>query len=424
MNNFVLKKNDLFVEKVSITKLSKKFATPFYCYSSNTIIEKFKEFQKSFKNIDAIICFAVKANPNISILKILSKLGSGAEVVSGGELKRALKANISGKKIVFSGVGKSLDEIEFAIKKNILQINVESEEELNLIGKIAKKLKKKVRVGIRINPNIDANTHKKITTGRLNDKFGLDLTHAEKILKNNKFNSYLDITSLSVHIGSQIMSLNPFKKAFIKIKNFVKKINKNSKVIKILDLGGGIGVNYKKNDKSINLKDYVNFIKDLTNDLQCRIILEPGRMVVAEAGILVTKVLYIKTNKKNNFLIVDAGMNDLLRPALYDAYHDIQRISNNKIKGKKISYTIVGPICETADTFLKKKLLGKINHGDLLFFKNVGAYGASMSSSYNSRPIIMELIVHKNNFSVIRKVDTVIDQISREKMPSWISKIK
>ena len=253
MNNFKLKKNDLLIEGVSVKKLSKKFETPFYCYSSSTIIEKFKEFEKPFKYLDTIICYAVKANPNIAILKILSKLGAGAEVVSEGELRRALKASIPTKKIVFSGVGKSLKEIEFAIKKNILQINIESEEELKLIEKIAKKLKRKIQVGIRVNPNVDANTHKKITTGRGEDKFGLDIENAEKIFKNYKLNSNLDVIGLSVHIGSQIMSLNPFKKAFLKIKTLVKRVNKNEKIIKILDLGGGVGINYK-NEKIIDFK--------------------------------------------------------------------------------------------------------------------------------------------------------------------------
>ena len=421
MNNFKLKKNDLLIEGVSVKKLSKKFETPFYCYSSSTIIEKFKEFEKPFKYSGTIICYAVKANPNIAILKILSKLGAGAEVVSKGELKRSLKANIPAKKIVFSGVGKSLKEIEFAIKKNILQINVESEEELKLIENIAKKLKKKIQVGIRVNPNINAKTHKKITTGREEDKFGLNIEIAEKIFKNYKFNSNLNIVGLSVHIGSQIMSLNPFKKAFLKIKTLVKRVNKNEKIIKILDLGGGVGINYK-NEKIIYFNDYAKIISNISNDLGCKLILEPGRVLVAEAGILITKVLYIKKNKKNTFVVVNAGMNDLLRPALYDAYHDIQSIV--KKRDKKIKYTIVGPICETADTFAKNKLLNKINTNELLFFKNVGAYGSSMSFSYNSRPIIMELIIYKNNFSIIRKVDTVVNQISREKIPSWISKIK
>ena len=421
MNNLKFKKNDLFIENISIKKLAKKFATPFYCYSSNTIIQKYKKFELPFKNSDTIICYAVKANPNIAILKILSNLGAGAEVVSAGELRRALKAGVKAKKIVFSGVGKSYSEIKFAIEKNILQINIESIEELELITKIAKKLRKKVQIGIRINPNIDAKTHTKISTGREEDKFGLNIETAKKIFLNYKSNPNLDVVGLSVHIGSQIMSLNPFKKVFLKIKALIKKINKNEKIIKVLDLGGGIGINYK-DEKIINFNSYAKIILDISNDLGCKLILEPGRILVAESGILVTRVLFIKKNKKKTFAIIDTGMNDLLRPALYDAYHDIQSIK--KGRGKRELYTIVGPICETADTFAKNKLLNRLNTHEILFFKNVGAYGASMSSSYNSRPIIMELIIHKNNFSVIRKEDTVLNQISREKIPSWVSKIK
>ncbi|PPR37758.1 MAG: Diaminopimelate decarboxylase [Alphaproteobacteria bacterium MarineAlpha6_Bin4] len=421
MNNLKFKKNELYVEGISVKSLTKKFITPFYCYSSNTIVQKYKEFEKSLKYLDKTICYAVKANPNVAILKMLAKLGAGAEVVSEGELKRALIAGIHPKKIVFSGVGKKAEEIIFAIKKNILQINIESEDELKMIENIANRLKKKVQIGIRVNPNIDAETHKKITTGRQEDKFGLNIKMVEKIFKKYKYNQNLDVVGLSVHIGSQIMSINPFKKTFLKLKKFINKINNKEKIIKVLDLGGGIGINYK-NEKAIAIKDYVKIILNLCNDLNCKLIVEPGRMLVAESGILVTKVLFVKKNKKTNFLVIDAGMNDLMRPALYDAYHEIKNIKNSR--GNKKLYTIVGPICETADTFVKNILLNKINSEDFLFISNVGAYGSSMSSSYNSRPIIMELMIHKKKLSVIRKINTVDEQITRETMPGWINKIK
>jgi len=421
VNNLKFKKNELYVEGISVKSLTKKFITPFYCYSSNTIVQKYKEFEKSLKYLDKTICYAVKANPNVAILKMLAKLGAGAEVVSEGELKRALIAGIHPKKIVFSGVGKKAEEIIFAIKKNILQINIESEDELKMIENIANRLKKKVQIGIRVNPNIDAETHKKITTGRQEDKFGLNIKMVEKIFKKYKYNQNLDVVGLSVHIGSQIMSINPFKKTFLKLKKFINKINNKEKIIKVLDLGGGIGINYK-NEKAIAIKDYVKIILNLCNDLNCKLIVEPGRMLVAESGILVTKVLFVKKNKKTNFLVIDAGMNDLMRPALYDAYHEIKNIKNSR--GNKKLYTIVGPICETADTFVKNILLNKINSEDFLFISNVGAYGSSMSSSYNSRPIIMELMIHKKKLSVIRKINTVDEQITRETMPGWINKIK
>ena len=421
MSNFKFKNNVLHVENVSINNLKKKFGTPFYCYSTNTIIEKFNEFKKYFNNSNITICYALKANPNIAILKILSKLGCGAEVVSIGELLRALKAGISNNKIVFSGVGKTSEELEYAIKNNILQINVESSDELELIIKISKKLKMKVNLGLRINPNVDAKTHNKISTGRENDKFGLDIETAEKIYKNYNNNPNIKTMGLSIHIGSQITNINPFIKAFSKITKFIKKLNKNKIIIKNLDLGGGIGISYK-NEKAISISTYAKKILSISKELKCNIILEPGRILIAESGILVSKVLYLKKGVKNNFAIIDAGMNDLIRPALYNSEHSIENV--RKEKNLKKNYTVVGPICESADTFIKKDLINKLKINDLIFFKNVGAYGASMSSTYNSRPIIPEIMVYKKHFGIIRNKETVIKQISKEKIPEWILKIK
>ena len=300
MNDFKFKSNILHVEKVSIKNLIKKFGTPFYCYSANTIIKKFNEFKKHFSNSNAIICYAVKANPNIAILKILSKLGCGAEVVSIGELLRTLKAGISNNKIVFSGVGKTSEELEYAIKKNILQINVESLDELRLIIKISKKLKKKVNLGLRINPNIDAKTHSKITTGTKNDKFGLDIETAEKIYKNYNNNPNIKILGLSIHIGSQITNINPFVRAFSKITNFIKKLNKNKIIIKNLDLGGGIGIRYNS-ERTISIGLYAKKILSISKQLKCNIILEPGRILVGESGILVSKVFRFLLFTPNKF---------------------------------------------------------------------------------------------------------------------------
>ena len=422
MNDFTFKSNILHVEKVSIKNLIKKFGTPFYCYSANTIIKKFNEFKKHFGNSNAIICYAVKANPNIAILKILSKLGCGAEVVSIGELLRTLKAGIPNNKIVFSGVGKTYEELEYAIKKNILQINFESFEELELILKISKKLKKKVNLGLRINPNVNAKTHSKITTGTKNDKFGLDIKTAEKIYKNYNNNPSVKTMGLSIHIGSQITNITPFVKAFSKIKKLIKKMKKNKIIINNLDLGGGIGIRYNK-ERTISIASYAKKVLSISKQLKCNIILEPGRILVAESGILVSKILYIKKNTKNNFAIIDAGMNDLMRPALYNSEHSIETIIQKR-KGSKKNYTVVGPICETTDTFIKKHSINKLKMNDLIFFKNVGAYGASMSSTYNSRPIIPEIMVYKKHFGIVRNKENVIKQIAKEKIPNWILKIK
>ena len=421
MNNFKFKNNILHVENISINNLIAKFGTPFYCYSADTIIRKFNKFKKYFDNSNVVICYAVKANPNIAILKIFSELGCGAEVVSKGELLRTLKAGVPNNKIVFSGVGKTLEEIELAVKKNILQINVESFDELKVVLKISKKLRKKVNIGLRINPNVDAKTHKKITTGTNDNKFGLDIRTAEKIYKDYNANQNIKEMGLSIHIGSQITNMSPFIKAFSKITKFINKINKSKKIIKNLDLGGGIGIRYNK-EKIIPISSYAKKILAISKQLKCNIILEPGRILIAEAGILVSKVLYLKKSIRNNFAIIDAGMNDLVRPAMYDSEHSIDTVQ--KTQNAKQNYTVVGPICETADTFIKKNLINKLKINDLIFFKNVGAYGASMSSSYNSRPIIPEIIVYKNNFGIIRNKETVIKQISKEKIPSWLSKIK
>ena len=422
MNDFKFKSNILHVEKVSIKNLIEKFGTPFYCYSANTIIKKFNEFKKHFGNSNVIICYAVKANPNIAILKILSKLGCGAEVVSIGELLRTLKAGIPNNKIVFSGVGKTYEELEYAIKKNILQINIESFEELELILKISKKLKKKVNLGLRINPNVNAKTHSKITTGTKSDKFGLDIKTAEKIYKNYNNNPSVKTMGLSIHIGSQITNITPFVKAFSKIKKLIKKMKKNKIIINNLDLGGGIGIRYNM-EKTISIASYAKKVLSISKQLKCNIILEPGRILVAESGILVSKILYIKKNTKNNFAIIDAGMNDLMRPALYNSEHSIENIIQKR-KGLKKNYTVVGPICETTDTFIKKNSINELKMNDLIFFKNVGAYGASMSSTYNSRPIIPEILVYKKHFGIVRNKENVIKQIAKEKIPNWILKVK
>ena len=421
MSNFKYRKNIFYVENLSIKNLVKNYGTPFYCYSLNSIVEKFKEFNKPFINQNITICYAVKANPNIAILKILSQLGCGVEVVSKGELERAFKAKISNKKIVFSGVGKTSEEIEYAIKKNILQINVESVEEIRLISKLANKVKKKVGVSIRINPNIDAGTHKKITTGKSENKFGLDTKDAELLFKNYKNDPNVNIQGISIHIGSQITNMNPFIRSFKKLNDFVKKINKNGHSIKYLDLGGGIGIPYKK-EKVINHKHYSENVLKISKEFNCNIILEPGRVLIAESGILISKVIYIKKNKNNNFVILDTGMNDLIRPALYESHHEVLPATKNKYA--RNMYTIVGPICESADTFIKKTYLNKIKINDILFFKNTGAYGASMSSNYNSRPIIPEIMVYQNQSTIIRNRELVSKQISKEKIPKYIKKIK
>tara|TARA_Y100000591_G_scaffold319769_1_gene332214 strand:+ start:7 stop:1236 length:1230 start_codon:yes stop_codon:yes gene_type:complete len=393
------KNNNLFVESVSVKKLTSKFNSPFYLYSETGIIENYKSFLNNFKKSKPLICFSVKANSNIEILKVLKKMGSGADVVSGGELLKAIKSGIKPNKIVFSGVGKTEEEIRLAIKKNILLINVESESEALLINKIAGKLKKKTAIGVRLNPDINATTHKKISTGKAEDKFGLSKVDIISFCLNSKKLKNLRLDAISVHIGSQILSENPFKKTLKVLEEIIKKTKIN---FKFVDLGGGFGIAYKKNDKKINLKNYSNLVEKFRKEYNCNIIFEPGRAIVGNTAILVAKIQYLKKGSKKTFAILNAGMNDFMRVALYDAVHNIIPIIKNNKKNKG-PLEFVGPICETTCKFIKYNKYQKLNQSDYVAISDVGAYGASLSSNYNTKPLIAEVIINKTKTKVIRK---------------------
>ena len=393
------KNNDLFVENVSVKKLVSKFNTPFYLYSEGGVIQNYKSFLNNFKKSKPLICFSVKANSNIQILKILKKMGSGADVVSGGELLKAIKSGIKPNKIVFSGVGKTEEEIRLAIKKNILLINVESENEAILINKVAGKLKKKTSIGIRLNPDINAPTHKKISTGKAEDKFGLSKTSLISFCLNSKKLRNLRLNAISVHIGSQILSENPFKKTLRVLEEIIKKTKIN---FKFVDLGGGFGITYKKSDRKINLKNYSNLVEKFRRKYNCNIIFEPGRAIVGDTAILVTKVQYLKKGSNKTFAILNAGMNDFMRIALYDAIHNIIPVVKNNKKNKG-PLEFVGPICETTCKFIKYNKYQKLNQSDYVAISDVGAYGASLSSNYNTKPLIAEIIINKTKVRVIRK---------------------
>ena len=398
--SYISYKNDnLFVENVSVRRLASKLNTPFYLYSEGCIIENYKSFSKNFKKSKPLICFSVKANSNVQILKVLQKLGSGADVVSGGELLKAIKSGIKPNKIVFSGVGKTEEEIRLAIKKNILLINVESENEALLINKIAGKLKKRTDIGIRLNPDINAPTHKKISTGKAEDKFGLSKTNLISFCLNSKKLKNLRLVAISVHIGSQILSENPFKKTLKVLEEIIKKTKIN---FKFVDLGGGFGITYKKNDRKINLKNYSNLVEKFRKKYNCNIIFEPGRAIVGNTAILVAKVQYLKKGSNKTFAILNAGMNDFMRIALYDAVHNIIPVIKNSKKNKG-PLEFVGPICETTCKFIKYNKYQKLNQSDCVAISDVGAYGASLSSNYNTKPLIAEVIVSKTKARVIRK---------------------
>ena len=408
MPHFKYFRDKFFIENTSILSIVKKNETPFYLYSENQIKENFLNFAKTFRNINPLICFAAKANTNLTIMRILGKLGSGADVVSGGELLKALKAGIKANKIVFSGVGKTEEELKLAIRKKILLINVESESEAILIDKIGKKINKVISIGFRINPNVDAKTHKKISTGKAENKFGLSIKNFSFFYKSIKQFKNLKIDAISVHIGSQILSDTPYKKTLDVLSKVIRDLNIK---LKYVDLGGGFGIKYSKKDKQVNLNNYAKLVYDFKKKLNCNIIFEPGRYLVGNTGVLVSKIQYIKKGLNKNFVIIDAGMNDFMRAALYDASHDIVPIVKaNKKSPKTIEF--VGPICETSCKFTKYKKYQKIKEGDFVAITNAGAYGSSLSSNYNTKPLIAEILASRNNFKIIRKRQDLLKLIN------------
>mgnify|MGYP001486030413 CR=1 FL=1 len=385
----------------------KRFKTPLYCYSLLNLKNNVLNFKNYFKKINPLVCFSVKSNANIKILREIKKLNCGADVVSKGEMMKAFKAGINNKKIVFSGVGKEYPELEYAIKKNILLINVESKSELLNIEKLAKLYKKKVNIGIRLNPNVDAKTLKKISTGREGNKFGVSEKEFLNLVKYSKLSKFINLQCLSIHIGSQILSYKPYGKMLKVIDKIIKKSNHKFEYV---DLGGGMGVSYEKNSKKLNFKIYSLLINNFLKKNKCKIIFEPGRSLIANAGILVSRIIYIKKNKNKTFVILDAGMNDLMRPALYGAKHQIipSKKNNRKING---IFEFVGPICESTDTFLSTKGFQSIKEDDFIIICDVGAYGMSLTSNYNVRPLPTEILVKGSKVQIIKRRQKLIDII-------------
>ena len=397
--NLNYKGQSLFVDNVSIKSIAKNNITPFYIYSYKKIRNNFETFSNYFKRVDPLICFSVKSNSNISLISELGKLGSGADVVSEGELLKALKAKIKPNKIVFSGVGKTESELKLAVKKRLLLINIESESEARLIDKISRKMNRVTPVGIRINPGVDANTHSKISTGRVDSKFGLPKSNFLRFCRNARKFKNLKIKAISVHIGSQITSVGPYRKTL----NILYKIIRLSKInFEYVDLGGGFGIPYQNKEKKINIRNYSRLVEKFQKKINCKIIFEPGRFIVGNAGTLISKIVFIKQNGKKYFVIIDAGMNDFMRPALYNARHNIIPVSKSK---KRINRNIefVGPICENADTFLKYRNFSFLNESDLVAITNVGAYGSTLSSNYNTKPLASEIIVKNGKVKIARK---------------------
>ena len=412
------KNKNLHCENINLIELSKKVGSPFYCYSSKILESKYSELTDAFKEEDLLVCFSLKANSNQSIIKTFSSLGSGADVVSIGELKRALRAKIPPNKIVFSGVGKNTDEIIFAIKNKILMINVESISELKQISTQAANLNMIAPISLRVNPDIEAGGNEKISTGKKQDKFGISIKEAIDVYELASNLDNIEIKGIDVHIGSQINDLEPFEKTFNSIVETITKLKDKNIDIDIIDIGGGIGINYT-DEKALNIKDYAALVSKKLGSLNKKIIIEPGRFLTAESGILVTKIIYIKENESKKFIIVDAAMNDFIRPSLYGSLHNALPIIENDKERPIESYDVVGPICETGDFFIKDFKTSQLLERDLLAITNVGAYGSVLSSNYNSRPSIAEIIIKDDSYSVIKKRQDIEEMIGQDSLADW-----
>jgi len=398
---------NLFIEKTKVQDIAKKFGTPIYCYSYWQLKENIKNFKKNFKSFSPLVCFAIKSNTNINLITEIRKLGLGADVVSIGELMMALKAGVNPQKIVFSGVGKSSSEISYAIDKKILLINAESKSEIIEIERIARIKKKIVNIGIRLNPNTDAKTLKQISTGKKEDKFGVNEKMFFELVKYSNISKNINLKCLSVHIGSQILDHKPYEKMLNVIDKIIKKSNHK---FEFIDLGGGMGISYEKNNKKLNYQKYNSAIKKFLKNHKSKIIFEPGRSIVGNIGSLISKVIYIKENKKKDFIILDAGMNDLMRPALYGANHRTLPAIKTNQTSKKI-YEFVGPICESTDKFTTLKRFQKLKEKELVVMCDVGAYGMSLSSNYNVRPKPAEILIKGSKINVIKNRQKLEDLI-------------
>ena len=417
MNHFVCKNDDLFCEDVPIRDIVKKVGTPFYCYSHATITRHFRVFKDAFKDLDHLTCFSVKSSSNLAILKIIALHGGGADIVSGGELFRALKAGIAPDKIVYSGVGKTPEEMKFALTSNICMFNVESKQELHALDTVAGAMGRKATVALRINPEVKPHTHPYIVTGHSENKFGISLEDALPTYESARHLKNIDVKGVSCHIGSQLTDIDPFLDAVIKLKDILQELKKMAFDIQFLNLGGGLGITY--NDESPpHPLEYAMALKKLLRNNDITLILEPGRVIIGNAGILITRALYTKSTKNKRFVIVDAGMNDLIRPTLYNSFHAIQPVKI--IQSEMVVADLVGPVCETGDFFAKDRKMPAFQSGDLVAIMSAGAYGFSMASNYNSRLRPAEVMVKGNLFSIIRSQETYDDLIHGEVIPEFL----
>jgi diaminopimelate decarboxylase len=421
MDHFLYRDGALYAEDVPVAEIAAAVGTPFYVYSSATLLRHFRLFDEALDGMEHLVCFAMKSNSNQAVLKLLGDAGAGMDVVSGGEYLRAKAAGVSGDKIVFSGVGKTADEMRLALTGGVRQFNVESEPEMRRLSEVATSLGMFAPITVRVNPDVDAKTHEKISTGKKGDKFGIPIDRASEVYALAASLPGLKVVGIDVHIGSQLTQLEPFELAYEKVKDLTIQLRAEGHEIIRLDLGGGLGIPYERSNEAPPLPtDYGAMVKRVLGDLDVEIEIEPGRLISGNAGIMVSKVIYHKEGADRQFLIIDGAMNDLVRPAMYGAHHDIIPVIERPAGAQSATYDIVGPICESGDTFAKGRSMAAVAPDELIAFRSAGAYGAVMSSEYNSRPLIPEVLVHGDQFAVIRQRPTFDEMINRDTIPEWL----
>ena len=421
MDHFLYRNGVLHAEDVPVPQIAEAVGTPFYCYSTATLTRHHKLFEEALEGLDHVVCFAVKSNSNQAVLRTLADLGAGMDVVSGGEYRRAKAAGVPGEKIVFSGVGKTREEMRVALEGGIRQFNVESEPEMQALSEVAVGLGVTAPIALRINPDVDARTHEKIATGKAENKFGIPISRAREVYAEAARLPGIEVVGIDVHIGSQLTDLEPFELAYTKVAELTRTLREDGHDIRRLDLGGGLGIPYTQSNEVPPLPmQYGELIKRTVGDLGCEVEIEPGRLISGNAGILVSEVIYLKSGEGRDFLIVDAAMNDLLRPSLYAAHHDIVPVTEPAPGAEQAPYDIVGPVCETGDTFAKQRNLPPLAAGDLIAFRSAGAYGAVMASEYNTRPLVPEVLVNGDQFAVIRPRPSFDEIINRDTIPEWL----
>ncbi len=419
MDHFTYIDGELHAEGVPLSRIAEAAGTPAYVYSASTLVHHYRTFSGAFAGQNATVCFAVKANSNQAVITTLAREGAGADVLSEGELRRALTAGVPGAKIVISGVGKTREEIRLALEVGVGQINVESTAELELISEVAAAMGARAPIAVRVNPDVDARTHRKITTGRKENKFGIDLSLAPEVYARAARLPGIEAVGVAVHIGSQLVDLAPFRDAFTLVAELVETLRAAGHDIRRLDLGGGLGIPYR-DEVPPSPADYAALVRETTGHLGIEVVLEPGRLIAGNAGVLLTRVLYVKEGTAKNFVVVDAGMNDLMRPALYDAWHAIVPVAEPPAGADLVPIDVVGPVCETADIFGHDRPLPVLKSGDLLAIRSAGAYGAVMASTYNTRPLVAEVMVRDDAQAIIRPRQALADLIGADQLPPWL----